>query len=30
MTEERASRGPSLLPREHGAYAQLWAPLLSF
>ncbi|NIN73190.1 MAG: hypothetical protein GTO46_14930 [Gemmatimonadetes bacterium] len=27
MTEERASRGPSLLPREHGAYAQLGFPL---
>jgi hypothetical protein len=27
MTEERARRGPSLLPREHGAYAQLGFPL---
>jgi hypothetical protein len=29
MTEERARRGPSLLPREHGAYAQLGFPLVT-
>ncbi|UCC82590.1 MAG: YwiC-like family protein [Gemmatimonadota bacterium] len=29
MTQERASRGLSLLPREHGAYAQLGFPLLT-
>jgi hypothetical protein len=29
LTEERLSRGPSLLPREHGAYAQLGFPLVT-
>lgn len=29
MTEERSKRGPSLLPREHGAYAQLGFPLVT-
>ncbi len=29
MTDERPRRSPSLLPREHGAYAQLGFPLLT-
>ncbi len=29
VTEGRAGHGPSLLPREHGAYAQLGFPLVT-